>query len=426
MKKEMILLTAFAIALASLFGGVTAAQYTVSSIEYPAGGNGTYLNYTYMNLSVTLNQSATNCTFIVNQTYYLAATNASASAGDKWTLNITNQKESYSDKSSGMNVTVAVDRGGANATNITGYQWWVDTITPVVANYTTKPYTFNSTGGDNVVVSSAVTDNNTVSCGYVLYHRTLQADTVTYVDTYSGAVNQTTAVRTTTCNATFSYVNLTKNGFYTVQGFAVDQTGKKGVSTQNETVIVNILKANKWNAIAALYSDANETMSWGDEPRGGTMMSWTLNHTSISYISTWNESSGEYLTHQINTGTNNLTQISVGFPLYVYPNADSLLIRRNVTIAVAYENVSFHNRSLRGGAWTLAGNVYADYTTLAISTGTLYTSWVSYLNISNGYYYTYMRGFGPAVNNVTIPIGQCIWMDGNNTSDFIWNRRTNA
>jgi len=426
MKREMILFTAFAIALASLFGGALAAQYSVVSVDLPTTGNGTYVGDNYVNFSVTLNFSAKNCTFIVNQTYYLTGVNVSSSDGKKWGINITNQKESFFDNTTSINVTVNVERGSENETNITGYRWWVDTITPVVANYTTKPYTYNTTGGDMVIVSSAVTDNNTVSCGYLLYYRAVQASTPELVGTYTGVVNQTSAVRTTTCNSTFTYVNLTKNGFYTIQGYATDQKGHTGVSSQNETLITNILVANKWNAIAALYSDANQTRLWGDEPRGGTLMAWAWNHTSISYVSIWNETTAGYNTHQINTGTNNVSRIDMGNALYVYPSADILLLRRNVTVETAYENVTLLNRTSRGGAWTATGNIYADYTTLALSTATANTSWVSYLNISNGYYYTYMRGFGPAINNVTIPVGQCIWLDGNNTGDMGWNRRTNA
>jgi hypothetical protein len=401
------------IAIALLAGIAAAAQFTVTTLVAPTAGNGTWLAVNYLQMNVTLNQSAANVTFILNQTYYITG----LGTGTGWGANFTGFGESNYDATSSMNVTVNVERGGVNETNITGYVWWVDTTTPTIGNNTDTPTITNASGGDRVFLTSAVVDNSTDSCWYNIYFKQNQAQTNTFLRRLDGTISSTTT-RTPTCNLTIDNGNFTVDGYYEISVAVNDSAGNIGWSTTNETVIATILKANQWNLIAALEEDANIS-----NDRGTNFYQWARNHSTVSYMSTFNESAQGFITYQKGTAANNETVIEMGDAIYIYPSADMVLIRDNRTILSTYENVTFINSSLYG-PWTLVGMMYYDYNMSELSNATLYTNWVSYHNSSDDYHYTYVRNFGPDYFNETYVIqGLGVWMDSNRSDSVIWSRR---
>jgi hypothetical protein len=342
-------------------------------------------------------------------------TNTSTSDGTTWGYNLTALTESYYATTSFWNVTISVNEGGGNETNIT-YAFYVDTITPVVANYTDQPTIDNTTGGDSVFMSASVVENNTDSCWFLIYFKLNQQETFALETTLDGTLSST-STRTPNCNITIEPGNFTKNGYYEIQAVVNDSAGQEGVSSQNETFIVDILQASQWNAIAMLEED-NGT-------RGGNFYQWADNHSYISYVSEFNSSAQGFITYTVGSASNNLTDIYFGMGAYVYPSSDSVLIRHNRTISSDYENVTFVNSSAYG-PWTLAGMMYVDYNISSLSAATSYSNWASFHNNTDDYYYTYARNFGSSAPANYILQGKAVWIDSNATSDVLWSRRLNT
>jgi len=407
-------------------GSVMGASFLVT-VTQPTAGNGTWVTTPYMQFNFTLNSTADNVTVqtwlnTTGDTYNTTMSNVSVYT--VWQGNLTNLIDTYYDDSSAINLTIFIDTGGVNATTKTGYNFFVDSNTPVVANYSGNPHltVTNTTGGDQAFMSSQITENNTASCGYALWYKYLESDNWTYQDSFTGSVSSLTT-RTPTCNVTIEPGNFTRNAYYVLQAYATDDAGQTGWSSHNDTFMAVVMEANKWNLIAPLYVD-NSTSFAEITGRGVDFKHWHQNHSSISYISKWNQSAQGFITYQVNTAANNETSIELGVPMYVYPSSDSVLIRNNITLPSTYENQTLENIST-GGIWKLVGNIYTDRTLETLSTFTAYTNTVSYHNITNGYYYTYARGFGPPKNNQTVPKGGAFWCDFNHTTDVVWSGRLN-
>lgn len=401
------------LALASV---ASAASFSVT-IDVPTAGNATWVTNDWIQLNITLNSSAVNVTYQFQNTTVsvnLTATNISTSDGTEWGGNMTTLEESYYDSSSSVNVTIWIDIGGGNQTAKTGYQWWVDTIAPSVGNYTDTPTVDNTTGGDQAFASLTITENASNTCYFNIWHKYIASDNYTLQTTLPATLSSTTT-RTPNCNLTVKSGNFTKNGYYVLEGWVNDSAGTKGYTSQNETFMISVLKADKWNLVGALKDD-NST-------RGINLMNWASNHSTISYIAAWNETASGFLVHQTGTGTNNITSIDYGAPLYIYPSSDSVLIRHNITDSSTYENVTLQNKT-SSGVWSLVGNIYGDFSLSSIVDGTVYTTYAVLHNITNGYTYPYQNGFGPSKNNVTVIKGLAVWVDTNRTADTVLNRRT--
>lgn len=398
-----------------LMAGIAVAG-VASTITSPTTGNATWEDTNlYLMFNITLNQSAANVTVQNNTGAFYALVNDSTSDGTMWGDNLTDFSESTWDASSCMNISISINQGGANETNIS-YCFYVDTITPVVANYTDLMTVTNASGGDNVLMSSSIVDNATASCGYYLYRKALASDAYVYQTSVSGTVsNLSVSKRTPNCNTTIEHANFTADGYWEIEGYATDNAGHTGVTSFNKTIIVTTLQANQWNLIGALYDD-NIT-------RGANLMNWVANHSSISYISAWNESAMSFFTHQANTGTYNTTVIGYGDALFVYPNTDIVLIRENVTVPDTYQNHTMENKSL-SGVWSLVGNIYGDFNLSSIADATTGSSYAVFYNNTNGMFYPYKRGFGPTKNDYNVIKGLGVILDTNSSTDIVLNRRT--
>lgn len=432
----MIFLALVLTGIVVLAGGT---GFTVTVVQ-PTGGNASWLGVRHSLFNITLNDSAVNVTYQVwngSTTYNISATNVSTYlvwTGNMTTLTDGNVLETLLDEihtNYKMNVTIFIDVGGVNETIKTGYTFFIDTINPDVNNYT-QPTISNGTGGDQIIVSTEIIDNSTDSCWYNLFFRPLALSTFsndTLVRTVIANLSPATG-RYKSCNYTFAADNFSNNGYYTFQAVANDSAGNSADVDANTTVIMHILKGSKWNLISALAVD-NGTAAKG---RGGNFYQWVFNHSNIDYISTWNASymnnptsiTQGFVTYQRAVAANNETSVDIGDALYVYPSADSLLIRLNITESTSYENVTFYNESK---PWYLVGNPFADVNLSVLSTVINSTSWTSYHNLTNGYYYTYARGFGPTVNDVFVGKGLAYWMDTNvsqYTTNVTWSRSLNT
>ena len=121
---------------------------------------------------------------------------------------------------------------------------------------------------------------------------------------------------------------------------------------------------------------------------------------SITYIAKFNHTSQGFITYQVGAEANNATGIDFGDALYVYTEADSLLLRQNITEPPLKENCTLPNATAGSTLWNLVGSPYKDFNLSSLVTGTNSTTVVSFHNITNGYYYSYYRNFGPLGNDL--------------------------
>lgn len=133
---------------------------------------------------------------------------------------------------------------------------------------------------------------------------------------------------------------LDKDGVYRFQASLVDQVGRVGNESANNTLLVNNLKANKWNAIAF-----TESMTLGN------ISSWSRN---ISYVSMyWNQ-----------FGNKNFTTYKAGMTTYrdngvnssanatlIYPNDDITLVRKITNTTMGYLTLGNDLLALTTGGW---------------------------------------------------------------------------
>jgi hypothetical protein len=413
MKEKMILPMVVIVAIGLIIGVVNAAYGHTVTVNLPSAGNATWITQDYQNFSITLNASAANVT-LANNT---AGSAVMSGSGLYWWLNVTGLTESSYVAASHNNFTISIEQGGSNETNYT-YYFYVDSFNPVVTNNTDTVAITNTTGGDQVLISSTIVDNSTDTCVFYLFQRDTASDSYTFNTSLTGVLSSATT-RTPNCNLTIERNNFSRNGYWALQSWVNDSAGRVGWSDTNITLIVNILRAEEWTAIGALLDD--------NVSRGTDLMTWVANHSHIDYIATFNETAQGFLTHQRGTNTNNITGINYGEGMYIYTSAQSILIRElNTTdLGIQWENHSVENLSL-SGPWNLIGNVYSDFNLSELSSGFGWSNWVSYHNISNGYYYTYKRAFGPNAHDKVVIVGSAFWMDNNRTTETLYNKRTNS
>lgn len=400
---------ASAAAFSMTLNGITNATWaTVDNVFFNLTTNmsavGVILKVERLANGTTMNFSTTNCTTLTT--------------GTCWYANLTTLKETYYEPTTHINVTVFINSGLPNMTVVSPYEFSIDTIAPVVSNHTDTPTITNSTDGDVVYINLTVAENNTASCGFRMYYKAKQADSYSYVSTIAGAFDSYTS-RTPDCTATVDTGNFSARGYYLFYGYVTDDASQTGYTNQNETVIAQILRADSWNVLGVLEEDNMTTK------RGASFLGWAYNHSSVSYLSMFDSSTQSFTTYQMGTATNNDTSIDVGQAIYVYPSADVVLLRTNKSIASTYENITLQNSSTTG-PWTLAGILFRDYKMSTLASATPYTSYISYHNMTDGYYYPYARTYGPKhFENNTLIQGDAIWIDSNATSDLTWSRRLN-
>ncbi len=291
----------------------------------------------------------------------------------------------------------------------------------------------NATGGDWLAFNVTFRDNTTTSCYYDIYYReNVYTSSDTLVTSGTGTITSHYSSSNYTCEFNISGTDLTSgDGYYIVTYNASDGsddaanlsvTGAANTTSgTNQTMIALKLIGNRWNAIGFLNDDNETTYRY---------MDWVGNHSTITYFSWLNNANNTWVTHTFGGGLNNETQINISDgAAYVYPSADSWLIRHNYSVFASPTSVNISAVYWSGHTnttWTLTSLWYDNLTrnlTLDINDT---ISFVSYHNITNGYYYTFQRGFELEALNVTALKGTAVWIQSNETtwSTATWDRAT--
>jgi len=462
MKSYLTLLIALTLTLASLQASAQAINnYKINST--PVTSNASWLAFSYFQFNITINMSATNVTVIVNGSsttlggginYTMVNT---TSDNMTWGVNITQVAMSDTrsntrlwENSNKMNVSVLINYGGGtvgnhiNFTTVSGYEFYLGLTDPIVRNVSNNNLT-NSTFGDAVYLNFSVEYNSTDYCQYDIYYKYSNNHSTSYFKSVNGSLVNTTngnvsiqvgpKVNNLNCSLWLDGGNFTNDGYYIIQPRVRALSGRLGFGDVNVTLIINRLIANQWNAVGILYQDNS---SW----RGKDLRGWTFNHTlggNISsasgmlgvYLSWFNSSSQSFVTYQRNTTTNANKSLPLGDGLFIYPTMTTVLMRINETegslVSSGYENYTLPNASNAGGVWGLVGVTMelAGYNTIDYFANiTDNTSWATWINNSDGQYYTWARGFS-SKNKVYVIKGSAIWLDTNMTAQIVgFNRRT--
>lgn len=196
------------------------------------------------------------------------------------------------------------------------------------------------------------------------------------------------SVNSTNATATLYPANLSSDGYYYYRVNATDDSGNSNI-TGNNTLTYQTLKKNTWNLLSQVEATENTS-------------DWDSKLSNLKYISVFDNAADKktFTTYQVGTSTNNETDVTNGYGVYVYPTSEMSLIRD-------YSASGGVSQDLKTEGWNLLGINKDQYTLDEVCDKNSNINYVTYHNSTDDVYYSHKCGWN--VNNVTVDRGEGVW-----------------